>query len=129
MCCSLRWGNKDTVHLSPVQLIRTLWHDMVVLSRSVTIALLPLVLVLDNEGFPKASRVLEGNISEPRTAMIRQEGFHYITVSRQRPREIPEEGFTMIKEDKDSTIEVKRLDGEGETILYCQNTAGARKEE
>ena len=128
--------------------------------------LLTLALVLDNEGFPKASRVLEGNISEPGTLagflqdlksdprgqlslltdpatlvfdagvgtrnnleLVRREGFHYVTVSRQRPGEIPKEGLTVIREDKDSTIEVKRLDGEGETILYCQSTARARKEE
>jgi len=128
--------------------------------------LLTLALVLDNEGFPKASRVLEGNIGEPGTLerflqnlkseargqlslltepatlvfdagvgtrenldLIRRDGFHYTTVSRQRPGEIPEEGLTVIKEDKDSTVKVKRLDGEGETILYCQSTARARKEE
>ncbi|MFC2042382.1 IS1634 family transposase [Chloroflexota bacterium] len=128
--------------------------------------LLTLALVLDSEGFPKASRVLEGNISEPGTLgkfvqnlksepqgqlslltepatlvfdagvgtrdnldLVRWEGFHYITVSRERPSEIPEEGLTVVKENKDSTVEVKRLDGEGETILYCQSTAMARKEE
>jgi len=61
--------------------------------------------------------------------LIRQESFHYITVSRERPREILEEGLTVIKQDKDSTVEVKRLDGEGETIVYCQSTARAHKEE
>jgi transposase len=128
--------------------------------------LLTLALVLDNEGFPKASRVLEGNISEPGTLegflqnlkseprdqlslltepatlvfdagvgtrenldLIRREGLHYVTVRRQRSGEIPEEGLTVIKEDKDSTVKVRRLDGEGETILYCQSTARARKEE
>jgi transposase len=128
--------------------------------------LLTLALVLDNEGFPKASKILEGNISEPRTLsgflqdlksepqgqlslltepptlvfdagvgtqdnlnLIRQESFHYITVSRERPREILEEGLRVIKQDKDSTVEVKRLDGEGETIVYCQSTARAHKEE
>ena len=128
--------------------------------------LLTLALVLDKEGFPKASRVFKGNISEPGTLagflkglkskprnqlslltepatlvfdagvgtrdnleMVRREGFHYITVSRQGPGEIPQEGLIVIKEDKDSTVEVKRLDGEGETILYCQSTARARKEE
>lgn len=128
--------------------------------------LLTLALVLDKEGFPKASRVLKGNISEPGTLagfltslksesreqlslltepptlvfdagvgtgdnlkLVRGEGFHYMTVSRHRPGEIPQEGLTVIKEDKDSTVEVKRLDGDGETILYCQSTARARKEE
>lgn len=128
--------------------------------------LLTLALVIDSEGFPKASRVLEGNISEPGTLekfikdlksepqgqlsmltepatlvfdagvgtrdnldLVRWEGFHYITVSRERPSEIPEEGLTVVKENKDSTVEVKRLDGDGEIILYCQSTARARKEE
>lgn len=128
--------------------------------------LLTLALVIDSEGFPKASRVLEGNISEPGTLerfikdlksephgqlslltepatlvfdagvgtsdnldLVRWAGFHYITVSRERPSEIPEEGLTVVKENRDSTVEVKRLDGDGETILYCQSTARARKEE
>jgi len=128
--------------------------------------LLTLALVLDSEGFPKASQVLEGNISEPDTLekflrtltsepqgqlslltepatlvfdagigtqdnlhQVRGQGFHYITVSRNRPKELPEDGLTVIKEDKDSTVEVKRLDGDGEVILYCQSTARARKEE
>ncbi|MBM3300405.1 MAG: IS1634 family transposase, partial [Deltaproteobacteria bacterium] len=128
--------------------------------------LLTLALVLDSEGFPKASRVLEGNTSEPGTLekfvqnlksepqgqlslltepatlvfdagvgtrdnlnLVRWAGFHYITVSRERPSEIPEEGLTVVKENNDSTVEVKRLDSDGETILYCQSTARARKEE
>jgi len=61
--------------------------------------------------------------------LIRQEGFHYITVSRERPGEILKEGLRVIKQDKNSTVEVKPLDGEGETILYCQSTARAHKEE
>jgi transposase len=128
--------------------------------------LLTLALVLDNEGFPKASRIFAGNISEPKTMkaflqelksqhqnqlslltepatvvfdagvgtrdnleLIRREGFDYITVSRQKPEEISGEDLIVIKEDKTSTIEVKRLNGEGETILYCRSTARARKEE
>ena len=128
--------------------------------------LLTLALIVDGEGFPKASRVLEGNISEPGTLraflqclksepkgqlslltepatlvfdagvgtrdnleLVRGEGFHYVTVSRKRPGEIPEEGLTVVKQDRNSIVEAKRLDGEGETILYCQSTARARKEE
>jgi transposase len=128
--------------------------------------LLTLALVIDDEGFPKASRVLEGNISESDTLkeflmnlksepqgqlplltdpatlvfdsgvgtqdnlnLVREEGFHYITVARERPSEIPEGGLIVVKEGKDSTVEVKRLDSEGETILYCQSTGRARKEE
>jgi Transposase DDE domain. len=88
--------------------------------------LLTLALVLDEDGFPKASRVLEGNVSEPGTLrefledfkadtsgqlplsekaptvvvdagigtkgnleLIRDQGFHYISVARSRPDEIP----------------------------------------
>jgi transposase len=128
--------------------------------------LLTLALVLDNEGFPKASRVLQGNVSEPETLeaflqglksepqgqlsllsepptlvfdagvekhdnleMVRHEGFHYITVSRQRPKEMVQEGLTVVKQDKNSIVEVKRLDGDRETIVYCRSTARAGKEE
>jgi hypothetical protein len=36
---------------------------------------------------------------------------------------------TLVFDAKDSTVEVKRLDGQGETTLYCQSTARAHKEE
>ena len=128
--------------------------------------LLTLALVLDEDGFPKKSRVLAGNASEPdslksflkayKTEMsgklplfkelptvvidagvgtqdnlrlIREEGFQYITVSRTRPTEVLSEGLVIIKEDKDSTIKAKRLDRDGEVILYCESSARARKEE
>jgi transposase len=128
--------------------------------------LLTLALVLDEDGFPKRSRVLTGNVSEPGTLrgflqefkvesegqlplsselptvvidagvgtkgnlkLIREEGFHYVTVSRSRPKESPEEGLVVIKEDKNSTIKAKRLDHNGEVILYCESSARARKEE
>jgi transposase len=128
--------------------------------------LLTLALVLDEDGFPKKSRVLEGNASEPGTLrqfllsfkaeskgqlplsnelptvvidagvgseenlkLIRGEGFHYISVARSRPREISEEGLTIIKEEKGSTIKAKRLDHNGEVLLYCESSARARKEE
>lgn len=128
--------------------------------------LLTLALVLDEDGFPKASRLLPGNVSEPGTlqhflqtlkprfeaqlplrqepptvvidagigtednlALMRREGFHYISVSRKRPKEIPQEGLTLIREGPDSTIQAKRLDGEGEVLLYCESSARARKEE
>lgn len=128
--------------------------------------LLTLALVMDEDGFPKASRLLAGNVSEPGTLrgflralgpqpqaqaplwkdpltvvidagvatednldLLRAEGFHYICTSRSRPREIPQEGLTVIKEDGDSTIQVKRLDHHGEVLLYCQSSARERKEE
>jgi transposase len=61
--------------------------------------------------------------------MMREEGFQYITVSRIRPAETYSEGLVIIKEDKDSTIKAKRLDRDGEVILYCESSTRARKEE
>ncbi|MBT9163242.1 MAG: hypothetical protein DDT24_00146 [Chloroflexi bacterium] len=128
--------------------------------------LLTLALVLDEDGFPKRSRILAGNVSEPGTLrefllafkaegegqppllmelptvvidagigteenlkLIREEGFHYISVARNRPKEIPQEGLTIIREEKDSPIKAKRLDHKGEVVLYCQSLARERKEE
>ena len=128
--------------------------------------LLTLALVLDEDGFPKASRLLPGNVSEPGTlggflqvfraqpqgqarlwrdpltividagvategnvGLLRGGGFHYVCVSRSRPKEIPQEGLVVIKQDRDSTIQAKRLDVNGEVLLYCQSSARERKEE
>lgn len=127
--------------------------------------LLTLALVMDEDGFPKASRLLPGNVSEPGTleqflqtikpqfeaqlplrqepptvvidagigtednlALVRREGFHYISVSRKRPKEIPQEGLLIIREGRDSTIQAKRLDRDGEVLLYCESSARERKE-
>jgi transposase len=127
--------------------------------------LLTLALVLDEDGFPKASRVFPGNVSEPATllemlaalrqqvqpppdrlqvtptvvldagiataanlAAIQEAGLHYVAVSRSRPQEIPQEGLVVIKESAAATIQVKRLDQDGEVLLYCQSSARGRKE-
>lgn len=127
--------------------------------------LLTLALVLDAEGFPKASKVLAGNVSEPETLkefleaykrelkqrlplfgdlptvvidagiatdknlkLLGVEGYHYLTVSRVRPRETPAEGLLMIRQTKEATVEVKRIDEAGEVILYCRSSGRARKE-
>jgi len=127
--------------------------------------LLTLALVLDEDGFPKASRVFPGNVSEPATllemlaalgrevrqppdllrltptvvmdagiataanlAAIREAGLDYVAVSRSRPQEIPQEGLVVIQESKSTTIQVKRLDQNGEVLLYCRSSARARKE-
>ena len=128
--------------------------------------LLTLALVLDEDGFPKKSKVLPGNASEPDSLkgfldeyrsdlalrqplfkelptvvidagvgtqdnlnLLRGDGFHYVTVSRSRPIETPTEGLVVIKSEKDSTIKAKRMDRDGEVILYCESTARAQKEE
>jgi transposase len=128
--------------------------------------LLTLALVLDEAGFPKASKVLAGNVSEPETLkefletykkefqkrlplftdlptvvmdagiatdknlkLVSGEGFHYITVSRTRPKAEPQDGLLVIRKKKESTVEVKRIDEAGEVVLYCRSTGRARKEE
>ena len=127
--------------------------------------LITLALVLDEDGFPKKSKVLAGNASEPDSLkvfleayksdlgkrqplfkdlptvvidagvgtqdnlnLLRGEGFHYVTVSRVRPTTAPSEGLVVIKSEKDSTIKAKRMDRDGEVILYCESSARARKE-
>lgn len=132
--------------------------------------LLTLALVIDEDGFPKKSKVLPGNASEADSLkefleayksdlgrrqplfrdlptvvidagvgtqdnikLIRGEGFHYVTVSRTRPTEVPTEDLVVIKSEDDLTVKAKRLDREGadassEVILYCESSARARKE-
>ena len=127
--------------------------------------LLTLALVIDEDGFPKASKVLPGNVSEPDTLkefletykrefqkraplfkdlptvvmdagiatdknlkLLHGEGFHYITVSRTRPKAEPEGGLLAIRKKKDSTVEVKRIDESGEVVLYCRSTGRSNKE-
>lgn len=127
--------------------------------------LLTLALVLDEDGFPKASKVLAGNVSEPDTLkefleaykkgfqkrlplftdlptvvmdagiatdknlkLLQGEGFHYITVSRVRPKAEPEGGLLVIRKTKAATVEVKRIDEAGEVVLYCRSTGRANKE-
>ncbi|MBW2135866.1 MAG: IS1634 family transposase [Deltaproteobacteria bacterium] len=61
-------------------------------------------------------------------AVIQEAGFHYVAVSRNRTQEIPQEGLVVIKETDATTIQVKRLDQDGEILLYCHSSARARKE-
>ncbi len=128
--------------------------------------LITLGLVLDEDGFPKASKMFAGNVSEPSTLkgmldalrvdsekqlclfskpatvvmdagvateenleLIRKEGLHYLCVSRSRPDERPEGDLQIIKEDKSSKVSAKKLEGEGEVLLYCESSGRARKEE
>jgi len=127
--------------------------------------LVTLALVLDESGFPKASKVLAGNTSEPETlkrfldsykkelkerlplfnelptvvmdagiatkknlALLRGEGFHYITVSRSRPEAEPAGEMLVIRNKKNASVEVKRIDEAGEVLVYCHSEGRARKE-
>lgn len=53
---------------------------------------------------------------------VQEAGFHYIAVSRSRPQEIPKEGLVVTKESDATTIQVKRLDQDGEVLLYCRSS-------
>jgi transposase len=127
--------------------------------------LLTLALVLDEDGFPKGSRIFPGSGSEPQTlrtilrelkkeppgqlrlpgdkptvvvdAGIATEGnlkliteaeYNYICIARNRPSEIPQDGLSTIKEGG-PCIEAKRLDGNGEVLLYCRSSGRADKEQ
>jgi transposase len=129
--------------------------------------LITLALVLDEDGFPKTSRILAGNVSEPGTLkeilqalpvkqveqlslfsasptvvmdagiategnleVLRQEGFHYICVSRTRPKESLGEDLEVIKEQKGSVlVRGKKIEAAGEILLYCESAGRRRKEE
>ncbi|MDY6833273.1 MAG: hypothetical protein SVY53_00530, partial [Chloroflexota bacterium] len=73
--------------------------------------------------------VYAGVCTQENLDLILEQVFHYISVSRNKPQEIPQEDLTMIKQDKDCTLKAKRMDHEGEVFLYCESTARARKEE
>lgn len=128
--------------------------------------LLTLALLVDKEGFPKRSRVLKGNVSEPGTLkdfleayesqlkeqlplfkerplvvidagvgttenlkLIRSMGFHYLTVSRGRVKEMPiVEDLVMIKQDKSCTIRAKKIEQDEGMLVYCESSARAQKE-
>jgi transposase len=129
--------------------------------------LITLALVLDEDGFPKTSRILAGNVSEPGTLkeilqalpvkqveqlslfstaptvvmdagiateenleVLRQEGFHYICVSRTRPKESVGEDLEVIKERKGFVlVRGKKIEAAGEILLYCESAGRKRKEE
>lgn len=60
--------------------------------------------------------------------LLRAEGFHYITVSRSRPAAEPEGELLLIRNRKNASIEIKRLDEAGEVLVYCRSEGRARKE-
>ncbi len=60
--------------------------------------------------------------------VVHGEGFHYVTVSRVRPQEAPEDGLLVIQRKKDAAVEVKRIAEAGEVILYCRSTGRVKKE-
>jgi len=127
--------------------------------------LVTLGLVIDSDGFPKRSKVFEGNISEPKTlegviadlrvsssvsqkmpvivmdagiatesniAMLKEQGYDYLVVSRKMQKEIPaglEKQMVTVKEDGQTTVKAVATCQDGETIVYCHSTGKEKKEE
>src|SRR6185437_14565029 len=115
-------------------------------------ALISLGLLLDSSGFPKKSKILPGNISEPSTLKdmladldssggttvimdagiatkenleyLKAEGYKYIVVRRDSNLVMPENDTTIVKDTKNNTVTVSLITGtENEVELYCHSTA------
>jgi len=113
--------------------------------------LVTLAMVLDGSGFVRKSQVFAGNASEPKTlkemltelsapkgaavvmdagiatdanlGWLRQEGYHYVVVSRQRSRQFDDAQAIEVQTAGDVTIKIQRvLDADkGEANLYCHS--------
>lgn len=121
--------------------------------------LITLALLTDADGFPKRSEVFEGNVSEPGTLSkilpslsnsakkpivvadagigtdeniqwLKDNGYHYIVVSRKRKIEIPAGlELTEVRSSRQRTIGAAVHVNEcGETEVYCHSTAKEIKE-
>jgi transposase len=120
--------------------------------------LVTLALVLDGSGFPKRSRVFEGNATEsktlggmlealgaqPRSCVVmdagiateanllwlKQQGHDYLVVSRRPTRQFDPAQAVQIQTADEQTIQVQRvLDADiGEALLYCYSPARAQKD-
>lgn len=115
-------------------------------------ALISLGLLLDGSGFPKKSKILPGNISEPGTLKdmlvdldsssgttvimdagiatkenleyLRAEGYLYIVVKRDSNLVMPDNDTTIVKDTKNNTVTVSLVTGtDNEVELYCHSTA------
>jgi transposase len=120
--------------------------------------LVTLAMVLDGSGFVRKSQVFAGNASEPKTlkemltelsapkgaavvmdagiatdanlGWLRQEGYHYVVVSRQRVRQFDEALAVEVQTAGDVTIKIQRvMDADkGEAHLYCHSPDRELKE-
>jgi transposase len=120
--------------------------------------LVTLGLVLDGSGFPRRSRIFEGNVSEAATletmltqlgaaagavvvmdagiateanlAWLTEKGYRYVVVSRKRERQFDPKLAISIKTAGDMPVQIQRVDDEetGETLLYCHSEARAQKD-
>lgn len=73
----------------------------------------------------------KGIATKANIAYLREEGYHYIIVSRQKNPFQPDDSMTVIREDeaKGIKIEVKRYEQDGEVHLLCRSKQRIAKEE
>jgi transposase len=120
--------------------------------------LVTLAMVLDGSGFVRKSQVFAGNVSEPKTlkdmltqlsapigaavvmdagiatdanlSWLRQEGYHYVVVSRQRSRQFDQAQSVEVKTAGDVTIKIQRVMNADKTEahLYCHSPDRELKE-
>lgn len=119
--------------------------------------LVTLAMALDASGFPRRARVFAGNASEPATladmlgglqappgatvvmdagiateanlAWLRQQGHHYLVVSRLRERQFDPTLATAVQSAGNVTIQIQRvLDAQGHALLYCHSPAREHKD-
>jgi transposase len=114
-------------------------------------------LVLDASGFPKKSKIFPGNVSEPATLgemitaldgnkgitiimdagiatkdnieYLKQNGYHYIVVSRSHNLNMPDLPLVTVKQDLGNTVNTALVINEesDEVELYCQSEAKEAK--
>jgi transposase len=120
--------------------------------------LVTLGLVLNGDGFPRRSQIFSGNASEPETlqdmltglqatpattvvldaglatedniSWLKDNGYHYLVVSRKRKRMFDEHEATLVKDLPNQQVRVQRIVNEetDEVELYCHSQAREEKE-
>lgn len=120
--------------------------------------LVTLALVLDVSGFPKRSRIFAGNVGEASTlagmlegvaaapgatvvmdagiaseanlTWLKQQGYHYVVVSRKQGRQFDPEQAGTVETAGGDTIQLQRVvdPKSGEVSLYCYSPARADKD-
>jgi len=134
--------------------------------------LLTLGLVIDELGFPKLSKIFQGNISEPQTlkhileqlqgkemvqrhssvnqrknrtvvvdagiasevnlTLLKDEGYDYIAVARNKPidpSQLNSDDMLTIKQDNNNKVQAQLIKADGEYILYCHSFLKQQKEQ
>lgn len=134
--------------------------------------LLTLGLVIDELGFPKLSKIFQGNISEPQTlknileqlqgkemvrchssvnerknrtvvidagivsednlTFLKDEGYDYIVVARNKPVDpsaLNSDDMLTIKKDNSNEVQAQLIKAAGEQILYCKSFLKQQKEQ